>query len=323
MPQSISRQLVQASLIAMLAACGGGGGSSAPPPPVAAAPAPAPSPTPTPAPTPTPTPTPTPLAGPAAIARVGEFAVLGYEMSYTVLPNGNDRQDVTEYFDGTRFRYLAEGVHELLLPQFEWSRLGSASLDTGLFSVQEVAEPGGAKSFLLSMLVPGVKSLPLNHTGFATWYLTRTVPAPSGRLLYLFGGFAYGVATLPANMPNTGTVTYNGFGDVDGYGSTSPVLVIVDFATRRVEGRIVPTFTEFGGGQSVSGTFGFVGTLPAGANAMTADVTLANGKTGKIEIAFTGPKAEELMFRFRGTIPCLSFNNGDCAVVFPGAAGAS
>lgn len=301
---------------ALLASCGEGGGNS--PAPVAVAPNPAPAPTPTPA--PTPAPTPTPLSGPAAITLVGEFSVLGYELSYTTTAiNGNDRQDVLETFDGTRFRYLASGTHQLLLPLFEWTPLGAAFVD-GAFSVQNVVEPGGAKSYQLTMLIPGVSQLPLSYTGFASWYLNRLVLTSSGRQLHLTGKFAYGVATPAGSLPLTGGVTYRGFGDFEGYGNPSPTDLMVDYATGQIAGQITPHFSDFGGGPSIPpGTLTFAGVLPHGSSAATADVQLPNGKVGKIDIQFTGPGGEELMFRFRGIIPCTPAG-GECVEVASGAA---
>lgn len=310
------------ALVGSLAGCGGGSSSGGPAPTaVTPAPTPTPSPTPTPTPTPSPSPSPTALSGPAAIAQVGEFTVLGYEASFSTATNTNDRQDFTENFEGTRFRYLASGVHELLLPMFEWSRLGTAfSSGTFTFSTQEVLEPGGAKSFLLTMLIPGAGVLPLSHTGFATWYSNRQIVTAAGRELHISGSFAYGVATSPGNLPTSGMMTYQGFGDLEGYGTPSPFSATVDFSTGRIDGKITPIFTEFGGGEVNAGTFDFSAALAAGSTAVTVDLPLANGKTGKLEIQFTGPAGEELMFRFRGAVPCLHINGGDCAVVMPGAA---
>lgn len=306
------------SLLVLTTACGGGDGSSTGATPIVASP---PAPTPTPTATPTPAPTPTPIAGAAAIQQVGEFAVLGYTKSYNTKADGSDAQDIVETFEGTRFRYLASGVHEVLFPLSEWSPLGTASRSgNSPFSSMSVNEPNGAKGFFLLMLIPKVAELPLSHTGFATWYANRGTQLSGGRIMQLTGSFAYGVATTPGELPSMGSKTFKGFGDLEGYGVTSPLQVTVDFATGKLTGTITPTFADWGGGTTPSGPYSFSGVLTAGATSVALDIALPGGKTGRIELVFTGPTGEEMMIRFRGDIPCPSISEKGCSVVMPGAA---
>ncbi|RYG87483.1 MAG: hypothetical protein EON59_07275 [Alphaproteobacteria bacterium] len=256
-----------------------------------------------------------------AIEQVGEFAVLGYAKSYTTRADGSDTQDFAEFFEGTRFRFLASGIHELLIPTSEWSPLGNATRNVAsLFSTVSVAEPSGQKGFATLMLIPQIKALALSHTGFATWYANQGTALANGRTLQLSGGFSYGVVTAPGGLPGTGTKTFKGFGDLEGYGVSSPLEVTVDFATGRLTGKITPTFLEFGGSERPVGPYSFAGSVAAGALSAAVDVALPNGKTGRIDIVFTGPAAEEMMVRFRGTIPCAHISEAGCSVVMPGAA---
>jgi hypothetical protein len=259
-----------------------------------------------------------------AIASVGEFAVLGYESSYTTATNGSDLQDFASTFEGTRFRYLASGVHELLLPMFEWSALGSGFTLSKNFTFHSVSEGGtSGKGFYLSLLRPDAPDLPLSYSGFGTWYLHTQVLTSTGRRRNIDGRFAYGVATPTGQLPAAGTATYQGFGDFDGYATPSPIVASIDFATGHVEGTITPTYNDGAGGIFAAPALSFFGTLPSGGGLVSVELSLPGGRSGTLELQFAGPAAQELIFRFRGTIAdpvTAGFSNAEISAVGVGAA---
>lgn len=312
--------------IAALAACGGGG-STAPTaltaPPVTLAPAPTP--TPTPSPSPTPIATPTPLAGPAALTAVGDFAVLGASHRSTTEANGSGARDVVDQFEGIGFRYLASGVHELLIPGFDWGQLGGATSFDPAFSTSSVSGVTAGEPFRYSarLLVPGDRNslLPLAYTGLALWEAGRFSRTQPNLIEQNSGGFAYGVPTLIGSLPLSGTTTYRGLVYDSGYGDTGALELSIDFASGAVSGFIAPTLNDGIGGIATIGRFSFGATVLRGATSFTLPVPIpATGQTGEIAVRFTGPEAQEVMIRFTGAVRDPHNPDRPLTLVVPGAA---
>jgi hypothetical protein len=141
------------------------------------------------------------------------------------------------------------------------------------------------------------------YTQYGDWYhCTANCIGASGTTTEVFGYFSRGEATAPANIPTTGTATYNGFtkgnivDDSGGYAGTSADMnAAVDFAARSVA---FSTINSMIGGTSDS-RIDMTGTLTyaAGQNLFAGTVTsgtAGSAMSGTAVGRFNGPAAEEI-----------------------------
>ena len=125
-----------------------------------------------------------------------------------------------------------------------------------------------------------------------------------------------GVATTGANIPTSGTATYNGWtggayldaaGQYD-YLTASEFTAVADFAARSIsvtsEDTIMYNMVDdqlasanAGDGLDFSGTL----TYSAGSNVLSGSMTTVGGPTGTMRARFYGPAAEEIGGTFHGT----------------------
>lgn len=312
------------TLAVTLAGCGGdsassGSGAVA----VASAPAPAPAPSPAPTPTPSPSPTPAPLAGPAALTQGQDFAVLGYSVTGTTARDGSG--PTSQQPGGVAFRYVAsQARHEIQIPGRDWGVLGVPIVAGANFSTQRVTVGTGASAFVydLRLFVPGDRNqaLPLTYTSYGSWAASAIRESDPTKIDQNFGSFAYGVPTPAAGVPRTGTAQYRGI-VFDSYDTAGVALLSIDFGTGRVSGSIEPLFNDGIGGIGPGGTYPVSGSIQPGVAAFQVNFQIGStGRSGLLEVQFTGPNAEELMFRWGASIQVPHLTVDPVAYILPGVA---
>ncbi len=302
------RALASAAAIAVVASSGlvaacGGGVSSAPGP--IAAPAPSPSPAPIPSPTPTPSAVPTPPPsppGPIGLVSDAPFAV--------VAASRNSATGAIDTSAKVGFRYLAaEGQYEIALPGLDAGRLrtlgynggylGDAWTDvTGSYTAVSRGNSADLQAVRVLLSYPGAlnRDNTLKYSGWGRW------GRPDGELESIF---AYGIATLPAQMPTSGTASYSA--KVIGtepksqnyiLGSTS---LTFDFGAGNLTGSMTPEYCpwdcyslgryEFAETVFAAGSAAYSGKLAV----VGAPASMASGFSG----SFNGPAAAETMASWR------------------------
>lgn len=295
MSKSLLGRLLVASAACAIAACGGGGGTSAglvstppPPPPPATKTCPDGSVIPVDQTCPPPPPPPKSPEIFAGITTNTDFAVLGLEAKgLNTTTNNLARDNFSVRYDATTQRYLIDLPS---VPEFGFiSRGEDASfwydLAGGFYSgtYVDVFKPRSTN--------PEIQ-LAYTSFGVTTGYYSAE-----------FGFFAFGSATPSANVPVTGSASYNAliagraldtFGEIDGDATFQ-----FNFGAGTLSGHFDPVLHHDGVVTDL-GTYNFINTV-FGVGSATFSGALSHVDTtslGAFDGRFTGPAAQELMARW-------------------------
>lgn len=270
------------ALTLALCGCGGGGmGVST----VAA-------PTPTPPPTPTPTPTPPPAAPPLPNGPIG-LAVNG---SFSVFSSRYDNGKLTSGEGGLQFAYsAAKDEYTISIPGFSPGQLvttgASGSYDaTGWVHIASTVNDVTNSNGKLTVTLDWAASSDLKYTSMGSWWSTDGQQQ---------GYFAYGVPTLPADMPVTGSADYSGhirgvtsgmdyvFGGID---------LTFNFGSGTLSGEMTPEIAPVWDAIPL-GTYAFRDTVYSkGATTFSGAFTVPGSSApSSFEGSFNGPNGAEVM----------------------------
>ncbi len=297
-----------------LTACGGGGtgggGSfvnSTPPPPPAVPPPPKPPTNP----------------GPIGLTQAGEFATASYGYLFV---GGADESEPrpAPASSGVTFRYLAnEQSYEIGIPGYNPGRLQTQSYSGTVCADGTVCNPSSTYNavtdgvstarqevgvILLDPEFQGNRPFVLTYTSLGYWDGSLADPEGSNEVLGYRGAFAYGIPTMPGDVPASGTATYkaevegtaifdSGTGVAELIGGTANL--IFDFGAGTLAGHMEPFITNGWDGVSL-GRYNFAETVySTGATTFSGrfDVPGAAGPSS-FEGRFNGPQSAELMARW-------------------------
>lgn len=282
-----------------LTACGGGGGSGtgvALTPPSPTPPPPAPPPT-------SPTPPPLPSA-PIGLQSNAPFA--------TVSAWTDGWGSLNTQTDAVKIAYsAAENRYTVTLPTYQEGRLVPRS-GNGSFGSNGWINLSSTNSDLTLGAGPAIQqvivtldwpaSSPFTYTSFGSW----AGPLPMGEIQ---GVFAYGIPTLGADMPVTGSASYGGEirGFTDGLppggsGSVAPlsvfgsVLLSFDFGAGTLSGQMNPEIAPVWDPVSL-GTYTFRNTVYSSGSTTFSGAFSVPGSNSASSFSgrFTGPQAAELL----------------------------
>lgn len=305
----MARRSALAGVIIMMAvtSCGGGGDDS-----------PSPSPTPTPSPTATATPTPTAIAFPLSATR--EFGTVSASMSFTgdlAGPITLNAPALDAFANRTRLALQAttsstSTAETVVREDTDEARFVGADLQTApaasvlAYSYAKSTAATGAFS-QLSLLNNSVKdlvtsdaALALSYVSYLGWYRGDTTAGAKRSTFAVFGN-----AATTAEIPTTGTVTYNmrlasryvvartagasATGDL-----TGTVTTTVNYATNAV----TITVQLLRGGVAYANLSGS-GSITAASNRITGSLTNTTGTgTATFQGVAYGPAAAELGMTF-------------------------
>lgn len=317
MLKSSTRIIVIATTIGTLAACGGTGevNSTPPPPPEAPPPPPPPPPPPTPPADPT---------GPVGLVSPEPFAVLAVSNSYAKTAGGNfkitgpDRATVTLRYRESDGKYVIglPGFREGELVTTDYSGAYNDSSDwvsiTGTNNDLRDGSSGrqDAQVFLRWAQERYNRDWDYSYTSWGSWGddLDVNGTASSGENGY----FVYGIPTAASNVPTTGTATYDAMvlGMTDGaYRGgwitdyiTGTARLRFDFGEGKLSGEMRPEICPWDCYKM--GVYTFVNTVYSSGSTSFSGQFSVDGRNvdSWFEGNFTGPKAEELMARWRAPV---------------------
>jgi len=273
--------------VAALSACGGGGGGVASIPPAPVAPTP-------PAPPPPPPTTPPPVpSGPIGLQAAGPFKTYSAQL--------DSSGAVTSTADAVQFAYSAsDNKYTISLPGFLPGQLiptgASGSFNaTGWIDIQNTVNEITGGTFTATQPVRVLLAWPassnLKYTSTATWV------DPNG--WNQLGVFAYGIPTVPGDVPTTGSATYAGSisGLIDNYLSVwGSVALNFDFSAGTLSGDMKPYYAPIWD-EVPLGIYAFRDTVFSRGSTSFSGAFQVNGTPvpSSFQGSFNGPQAAELM----------------------------
>jgi len=292
--QALSAVLSATVLIAGCGGGGGGGGGSA-----------------TPAPIPAPAPAPAPPAYPTIPNFTLATSLEGPSHNFTVNRSAKTLLEVPGGTYSGQVVASASGITSITLNVTNIAGVTFSETFQSADLTSSVAVPGLAPRTLLSGTKTAsdgsVRALTVLDTGTAGFnYMVLggwEYASAAGATSAAGSMFVFGPATRSAEIPTTGTATYNGlmFGRyADGaqlWTATASASATANFANRSVS--LVTTNTQIvsvSTPQQAAPNLNMTGTLtyPAATNALTGALSTPGGLTGPTEARFYGPAAAEL-----------------------------
>lgn len=302
------RAILLACTAATLTACGGGGGigsaSTAPPP----------------APPVTTPPPPTSPLPPPHIGLVSDkpFATLGTGDTYTTKPDGSNPTPSTDpNLENVQFSYdPSSNSYSISVPGFNPGGLTNPSYNgtagqvaTGSFNQVTDGSSTTVQALHVTLPVPGSSFSPYTYTSWGTWD-GQTGVAANGDIERSEGIFAYGIPTVPGDVPRSGSASYtadiiasSGIQTYPPNGIGGTVSLLFDFGAGTLSGSMHPQIVDGWDGYFVDfGTFTFKNTIySTGSTTFSGqfDVPGLPDANSFFEGNFTGPNAAEIMARFQ------------------------
>ena len=310
MNQSPIRHVVVIGVACALAACGASSGSGGSPPVISNPPPPPP---------PPPAPPPDP-EGPIGLVSNEPFAVLGISTSYAGADTSNAQFSPHEKAE-VSLRYRgSDGAYVISIPGYNPGTLatrgyeGSWSNSSAWLSVYGTLNElldgeSGRQDAVVSLRWPSGPLNPSNDLQYTSWGSWGDDPTLNGKAAAgTIGTFAYGIPTPQAEIPTTGSATYQAeiIGETDQAYPDSLYRDYIagtaelrfDFAAGLLSGEMNPLICPW---ECTSlGTYTFAETVYA-----TGSTTFSGkfSKDGEVipswfEGSFNGPNAAELMARW-------------------------
>lgn len=267
-----------------LTACGSGGGGGAvhstpSPPPSAAHP---------------------PAAAPLGLTQQSNYATTSLVYRHDGAKPRAERTEAVE------FKYsAAEGTYEMRVPDLPAGRLRSSNAPgaywvTGFDAVDSSGTP---RTVDVMLYKPGTHNpeIALSYTSMGSWKVR------AGGSPHHSGFFTYGIATAAADVPVTGTGTYEAriLGSAGAMGHVSgDARLVFDFGRGMLSGEMRPVLedpTGLGFNTAALGTYVFTNTTFARGGATFSGSFAVPGSSGSswFDGSFTGPGAAELMARWQ------------------------
>lgn len=278
-PRSAAKLSTAIGLCLLSCACGGGGGNG-----IASTPSPAPTPTPTPAIPPIP-------PGSIGLQSANPFATFSARLNSSGTP-------VAET-DAVKIAYsAADGLYTVTLPGFQQGVLvpksGYGSFnENGWINLQgtnsDLTLGAGPATQNVRVTLDWPASSEFSYTSFGHWFTSFTEVESI---------FAYGIPTAGANMPLTGSASYNGQirgRTSDHYNVFGSVFLSFNFGAGQLSGNMKPEIADW---DSIPlGTYTFRDTVYSTGNTTFSGAFIVPGSNAPSSFSgsFTGPQAAELM----------------------------
>jgi hypothetical protein len=244
------------------------------------------------------------------------FAVLGVGDTYKTDASEQKITDASApSMQDVSFSYDAStNTYQISLPGFQSGPLtnigyngSSGQVATSTTSQVGAGTSGSLQPVFVMLPVPGNSYSPYTYTSYGNWN-GKTGASSSTEIVRNEGYFAYGIPTQAGDMPISGTATYK----ADIYGSIGPVAglplsgdvnLLFDFAAGKLSGSMHPgVFDSFDGIVMDFGRYDFTQTVYSSGSTTFSGKFVVPGlpdADSAFDGRFTGPKAEELMARFR------------------------
>jgi hypothetical protein len=309
-----------AALSAMLVLVGCGGGSSDPAAPPTST-TPTPTPTPTPSPTPTATPTPTPAVSyetTSGFTRDRSFSAIGSTATVIQRVTGGSssstyRATLDAESSMVGFDFIAATRRYRARYQSDAIDVTTVPMSSTVRSWDEYSEPGSPREVNSRYFARTDFRAGQTYSGFALWREGDRQPLSRDGATTRIRRLLFGAKTESGDMPNSGTATYNV--NVDLSRSQSPVLTIsdiggsgaqpavsaevtIDWATRRLTGRIVVAPPSGTGTSSQSSTIYTIAGTVSASGRLLGTLTGPSNFSGTLDGNVYGPRGTELGFLY-------------------------
>ncbi len=305
-----------AAPLALLTACGGAEGGG-----IALTPAPAPAATPAP-----PPPPPPPILQPGAVALQSDvpFVTLGVAETDVLSPSHDsnsvgwkDTGNITasqpsRQSESVDFRFdRLTGQYAITFPdgnsgQLVLSGLGGSAGRVATTTFHTVAGINGDLGVSLQMPVPSREGFKYTYSHFGEW--TKAVANADGSAIETYGVFVYGIETLAAAVPRTGTARYLAeivaTSPMDAWAVDGRAELVFNFGAGTLGGYIHPTFTTNGWYTYMDydyGRYDFTQTVYATGSTRYSGAFAKDGvglPNSWFDGSLTGPSAQEVIGRF-------------------------
>ena len=163
----------------------------------------------------------------------------------------------------------------------------------------------GQNEIAVELYKPGSQNpeLPLTSSSLGFWHSSRIDPVDPTRYLVVTGDFVYGVPVPSGGLPVSGSAVYKGIAYGGGIGGiTGTVRIEIDQGNNTASGSFTPEINDGIGGIATSDT-AMMTSLPLNVlrSGFSGAFSGSSSPNSAVEVLFTGPQANELMGRWKGT----------------------
>jgi len=240
-------------------------------------------------------------SAPFAVLGIGYTSTTDASGQNTKVTSGPTPQNIQFSYDG------ASNSYSISLPSFQPGKLtnpgysgSEGQIATSSTSQVTLGTSNTLQQANVFLFTPGSHFSPYTYTSFGQWG-GSTGQTADGGIDHISGQFVYGIPTLSAGMPTTGSAAYSASirgSTNDGFYIGGAATFQFDFAAGTLSGHFDPSIYDWDQPVPI-GRYDFGNTIYAsGSTTFSGDLVRSGVGTGSFQGQFTGPKAEELMARW-------------------------